>query len=1012
MKYLLLMLISFCFFNNIECQTSLQDPLTKNTYLTPKKNKESDNTKLISIKNLHKKFIERRNQKNSALEETRNLADKILEKYKNIDNKNITFAFNLYKDLWEFYEDISNHTKAIECLQDYIIIGKTDTNQNTAFLLEAYSLLSNQLLYTGRCDQAIDMVFVPAFSIINNQLNNAKSESEKDFINLSKINMQASYLFCARNLGDGNLQREVLKQSEKLVKENHDEIPKYNIYKSDLLGMMTSTYMRMGDLPKAGIFLDLYDTYMKPVDIIDDILLSFRKLYFYTKTEDEWEFNLEFKNFNSLYNNALKQFPENTEEYFLAIGNMQTALECKGTLYEKLNSNNPEISKVYHKILSMIKGLNYDLHINPLDAYSGLFKYYGNKKQKDSMHYYLDKYKNLAIKLNSLTDIRNAQVYTLESYLVNNQFKEAETLLKDYLNQFKIKDIQQTLQNRNDIKNILADRLTIERLIKIANMLRKYKSVDSEYLNLKSNHLYLLGASLLNELKFNQGFNPHEINLLKEINEGILATRDKSLKNDDLIIMLLEGNQSLEMLQKNANKNIRIEKDNDLKKIINQREKLSRKLLKITKQYLSEKVKTNISENETYLELVNSRDNLSNQIKQKYPKYVFYTSPDFDLDAYRNSLDKTSTTLRFYNTDKHCYAYLISKSELKYYNLGARQSFKNSIDVFTNQITNQEDLSLTIVSLNKLLKPVLDDVKQYKNLKIIPHGELSFIPFEILFNDYSKNDIALSYNSSLTLDITRNKQIDVKRDENSFAIYAPKYNREISNASIISNIERSGDYELPDAFEEAMFISKLFDGNLFSDDKASKQHFIKNAKDYAVLHLAMHATVGNSISNEDTMLLFSGNKNEDYLNINNVYDLQLSSELVTLSACNTAYGEIDPIEGVLSLSRAFQYAGSKSTLTSLWRVPDKQTARIMKQFYINLKNGNSKSKALKNAKLDYLNTTEDPNLKHPYYWAGFVLTGDASAIVSPPNYWIYFGLVIILVLIIGVLIKKHLKTNA
>ena len=93
---------------------------------------------------------------------------------------------------------------------------------------------------------------------------------------------------------------------------------------------------------------------------------------------------------------------------------------------------------------------------------------------------------------------------------------------------------------------------------------------------------------------------------------------------------------------------------------------------------------------------------------------------------------------------------------------------------------------------------------------------------------------------------------------------------------------------------------------------------------------------------------------------------------MTLSACRTALGEVVGGEGVLGLTRAFMYAGSRSVVASLWNVNDTATAELMKSFYANLKRGLPKDEALKQAKLGMMRGKQ-ASWRHPYYWAPFVL---------------------------------------
>ena len=101
--------------------------------------------------------------------------------------------------------------------------------------------------------------------------------------------------------------------------------------------------------------------------------------------------------------------------------------------------------------------------------------------------------------------------------------------------------------------------------------------------------------------------------------------------------------------------------------------------------------------------------------------------------------------------------------------------------------------------------------------------------------------------------------------------------------------------------------------------------------------------------------------------------VRIDADLVTLSACRTAVGKEMSGEGVLGLTRAFQYAGARSVLASLWNVSDESTGELMKRFYRHLRQGRSKDVALQLAQVEMIRR---PALSHPYRWAAFQLAGD------------------------------------
>ena len=101
--------------------------------------------------------------------------------------------------------------------------------------------------------------------------------------------------------------------------------------------------------------------------------------------------------------------------------------------------------------------------------------------------------------------------------------------------------------------------------------------------------------------------------------------------------------------------------------------------------------------------------------------------------------------------------------------------------------------------------------------------------------------------------------------------------------------------------------------------------------------------------------------------------------MVTLSACDTAIGELQGEEGSTGLVQAFLFAGAKSVVASVWSADDASSELLMKQFYTHLAEKEDEASALRHAKLDFLKTKGDVA---PIYWAPFVLVGDGSSPIS------------------------------
>lgn len=304
----------------------------------------------------------------------------------------------------------------------------------------------------------------------------------------------------------------------------------------------------------------------------------------------------------------------------------------------------------------------------------------------------------------------------------------------------------------------------------------------------------------------------------------------------------------------------------------------------------------------------------------------------------------------------------------------------------------------------KLIAPIKDKLKG--KLIIIPDGEINFIPFDALITEANMNkksyliqDYQTSYNYSVTsyLQLLEKELVDVKKNVIAFA---PNFNDQSENNSIA--YRRSGLGNLKYNIPEVEMISDLLETNLFIKDKATKSQFITSVKDYKVIHLSTHAKANDKYG-DYSYIAFSKTVDssgvlEDKLYARELYNININADMVVLSACETGIGEIKKGEGIISLARAFTYAGAQSTVTSLWNVNDAQTAKLMQLFYKNIKDGLPKDEALRKAKLYYI---ENEELTAPYFWAAFIPAGNMEPINFQDNTLLYvIGVGLFLLLLI------------
>ena len=187
---------------------------------------------------------------------------------------------------------------------------------------------------------------------------------------------------------------------------------------------------------------------------------------------------------------------------------------------------------------------------------------------------------------------------------------------------------------------------------------------------------------------------------------------------------------------------------------------------------------------------------------------------------------------------------------------------------------------------------------------------------------------------------------------------------------------------LPATRSEVEAISKLFpDGRILLGGNATEETVKSLAPQARRIPFACHGLLDERFPLNSGLALTIPEHPEDgrdngLLQAWEIFEsVRLDADLVTLSACDTGLGKEMGGEGLVGLVRAFQFAGARSVLASLWSVADDSTAMLMKRFYTHLRQGKTKDEALRAAQLDLIRS-EKSEISHPYHWAGFSLYGD------------------------------------
>ncbi len=417
---------------------------------------------------------------------------------------------------------------------------------------------------------------------------------------------------------------------------------------------------------------------------------------------------------------------------------------------------------------------------------------------------------------------------------------------------------------------------------------------------------------------------------------------------------------------------------------------------------------------------------LLDTFKTRYPDYyrAKYDLQTIDVPTLQNTLlQPDQALLEYFVGDSSVFIFLVKKddyrvieikkdfpleawvNQLRHGIYGYYQHPEKPDTLFTSTPGEYADAAWHLYQ--KLLAPV--DSLLPRRVTIIPDGVLGYVPFEALlkekpdiphrFHDhaYFGLDHTLSYCYSATLWREMMQKKHKKRPNKMLLAMAPfekKSYRQVEDlfGKVVANPENdSTDFiaggnrhdldSLSHTGEEVLALARIWNDDYLLDRDATKTRFTDQAGDYRILHLATHGKA-DSRSGDYSFLAFAqipDSVENEILYVREIYNLALNADLVTLSACETGVGELQRGEGIISLARAFSYAGAKSIVTSLWQVSDASTKDLMIEFNRYLKKGLPKDEALAKAQRRYLKAHRGPSAS-PYFWAGFVAIGDMGAI--------------------------------
>ena len=403
----------------------------------------------------------------------------------------------------------------------------------------------------------------------------------------------------------------------------------------------------------------------------------------------------------------------------------------------------------------------------------------------------------------------------------------------------------------------------------------------------------------------------------------------------------------------------------------------------------------------------------------------------------RDLLDTDTLLLEYALGEEHSYLWVVTKTSMNSYVLPKREKIESVArrvyellsdgKRWAQSVDINAEYTETAGQLSEMLLSQVGGQLKGKKLVIVSDGILQYIPFSALpvpqpvqntkqkteFQPLAVGNEIVNLPSASTLAVLRRETANRKQASKSIAVFAdPVFTETDERLAIVKtnqtktdekpaanlNISRSlleRAYNLRGESNESLLIGRLpftrreaeailefapAGSWLKALDFTAKRESISSRElsDYRIVHFATHGLL-NSEHPELSGIVLSlvneqGKAVDGFLRLNEIFNLDLSADLVVLSACQTALGKEIRGEGLIGLTRGFMYAGSPRVVASLWKVDDVATAELMKLFYQKmLREKMRPAAALRAAKVEML---KQKRWNAPFYWAAFELQGE------------------------------------
>lgn len=354
-------------------------------------------------------------------------------------------------------------------------------------------------------------------------------------------------------------------------------------------------------------------------------------------------------------------------------------------------------------------------------------------------------------------------------------------------------------------------------------------------------------------------------------------------------------------------------------------------------------------------------------LKVSDPEYASFLSiSPLTLSEAQRQLAPDMTLVSYFTTPELTLAFVVTRENVHVSKLRVTErQLALAVATFLD-FSGETSTSSSLKQLHKWLIAPIKSHLRTSMIAVVPHGVLHNFPFAALTPD-GRQYLGASHELFYLPSVSALPYIRARMKPGG------------DQMLVLANDKEEGLPYLSHAYGEAKAIASVFGTQPRLGKDATASVLRASAGDYDILHLIAHIERNNQTAQFARVMLAAGQGDDGPLELHQVYGLDLRrTNLVVLSGCQSELGRQSRGDDIVGLSRAFIYAGSPSVIASLWNIDDDATRQFMIAFYDHLKHGMSKAQALRSAQVDI--RRKYPN---PYYWAGFVLTGDPGMITNP-----------------------------